>query len=134
MSGRRYSVELKLEAVGRLASGESPSQVATDLKVDRRRVYEWHWQYQEGGAEALRRPGRPRKVEVQTARGQSWRGGGELAAAQRQIAEPQRKVGEQQVDLDFFRAALRRVQEMRQSAPAGVAPPAPNIRSIDPMA
>jgi transposase-like protein len=124
MSGQRYSVELKLEAVGRLASGESPSKVATDLKVDRRRVYEWHWQYQEGGAEALRRPGRPRKEEAQTARGQSWRGGGgELAAAQRQIAELQRKVGEQQVDLDFFRAALRRVQEMRQSAPVGVARP-----------
>ena len=121
---RRYPVELKLEAVGRMASGESPSKVAADLKVGRRRVYEWHWQYQEGGAEAFRPPGRPRKEEAQTARGQSWRGGGgELAAAQRQIAELQRKVGEQQVDLDFFRAALRRVQEIRQSAPAGVARP-----------
>jgi transposase len=121
---RRYPVELKLEAIGRMGSGESPSKIATDLKVDRRRVYEWHQQYQEGGAEALRSPGRPRQEEAQTARGQSWRGGGgELAAAQRQIAELQRKVGEQQVDLDFFRAALRRVQEMRQSAPAGVALP-----------
>lgn len=120
---RRYAVELKLEAVGRMASGESPSKVAADLKIERQRVYEWHWQYQEGGAEALRQPGRPRKEEAQTARGRAWHGGGELAAAQRQIAELQRKVGEQQVDLDFFRAALRRVQEMRQSAPTGVARP-----------
>ena len=123
-SRRRYSVELKLAAVGRLGAGESPSKIATDLKVDRRRVYEWHWQYQEGGWEAFRGPGRPRKEAAQTARGQSWRGGGgELAAAQRQIAYLQRKVGEQQVDLDFFRAALRRVEEMRQSAPAGVVRP-----------
>ena len=121
---RRFSVELKAEAMRRLESGESPTKVAADLKVDRRRVYEWHWQYQEGGAQALRGVGRPRKQEALTARGQAWRGGGgELAAAQRQIAELQRKVGEQQVDLDFFRAALRRVQEMRQSAPTGVARP-----------
>ena len=124
MSGRRrYPVELKLEAVGRMASGESPSKIAADLKIERQRVYEWHLQYQEGGAEALRQPGRPRKAEAQTARVRAWHGGGELAAAQRQIAELQRKVGEQQVDLDFFHAALRRVQEMRQSAPAGVARP-----------
>jgi hypothetical protein len=116
-------VELKLEAVGRLEAGESPTKVATDLKLDRRRVYEWHWQYQEGGAETLRSPGRPRKQEAQPSRVQPWASGSELAGARREIAELQRKIGEQQVDLDFFRAALRRVKEMRPAAPAGGARP-----------
>jgi transposase len=112
---RRYSVELKLSAVRRMADGESPSRVAAELRIDRRRLYEWHWQYQESGAEAFRSPGRPRKEEALTARGRSWHGQeDELAAAQRQIAELQRKIGEQQGDLDFFREALRRVKEIRR--------------------
>ena len=98
-----------------MASGESPSKVGSALKIDGRRVYEWYQQYQEGGAEAFRGPGRPRREEALTVRGRSWRGGGgELAAAQRQIAELQRKIGEQQSDLDFFREALRRVKEIRR--------------------
>jgi transposase len=114
-SRRRYSVELKLSAVRRMAEGESPSRVAADLGIAGRRLYEWHWQYQEGGAEAFRSPGRPRKEEALTARGRSWRRGeDELSAAQRQLAELQRKIGEQQGDLDFFRKALRRVKEIRQ--------------------
>jgi hypothetical protein len=71
----------------------------------------------------LRSPGRPRKEEALALGGRSRRDGGELAAAQRQIAELQRKIGEQQVDLDFFREALRRVKEIRQAAPTGGARP-----------
>jgi hypothetical protein len=36
------------------------------------------------------------------------------AAAQRRIAELERKIGQQQLDLDFFRAALRHVREPRR--------------------
>jgi len=45
----------------------------------------------------------------------------ELARAQRRIAELERKLGQQQVDLDFFRQALRQVRETRQrsGAPGG---------------
>jgi hypothetical protein len=37
----------------------------------------------------------------------------ELARAQRRVAELERKIGQQQVDLDFFRRALRHVKETR---------------------
>ena len=37
-----------------------------------------------------------------------------LAAARRRIAELERKIGQQQLDLDFFRAALRHVREQRR--------------------
>ena len=38
----------------------------------------------------------------------------ELALAQRRIAELERKIGQQQVDLDFFQRALRHVREARR--------------------
>jgi hypothetical protein len=40
-------------------------------------------------------------------------GEGELARAQRRVADLERKIGQQQVDLDFFRRALRHVRERR---------------------
>jgi hypothetical protein len=33
----------------------------------------------------------------------------------RQLAEQQRKIGEQEVDLDFFRRALRQLEEARRT-------------------
>ena len=36
------------------------------------------------------------------------------AAAARQIAELERKIGQQQLELDFFRAALRHVRALRR--------------------
>jgi hypothetical protein len=38
----------------------------------------------------------------------------DLAEAQRQIAELQRKVGRQQLDLDFFKQALRHIEASRR--------------------
>jgi predicted RNase H-like nuclease (RuvC/YqgF family) len=38
----------------------------------------------------------------------------ELEAARRRIAELERKIGQQQVDLDFFQRALRHVREARR--------------------
>ena len=47
--------------------------------------------------------------------------GGELEAARTRIAELERKVGQQQLELDFFRQALRQVRGARRpSAGPGV--------------
>jgi transposase len=47
----------------------------------------------------------------------------ELARAQRRIAALERKIGQQQVDLDFFQQALRQVrgQRLRSGVPGGTA-------------
>jgi transposase-like protein len=119
---RYLSEGQKRRAVGRVADGEAVSTVARLIGVNRKRLYEWCRKYRDGGAEAVRRVGRPRKAESSRAR--AWEGGmDELSAARRQIAELQRKVGEQQVDLDFFRRALRHIEETRraQGVPGGAA-------------
>ena len=113
---RYLSEAQKRAAVGRVASGEAVSTVARSIGVDRNRLYEWRRKYQDGGAEAVRRVGRPRRAEKLSARSGAWEDGmDELSAARRQIAELQRKVGEQQVDLDFFRRALRHIEETRRA-------------------
>jgi transposase len=114
----RYLSEAeKRAAVGRVASGEAVSTVARSIGVNRNRLYEWTRKYQRGGAEAVRRVGRPRKHEALTAR--AWRDGeNEAAALRRQVAEQQRKIGEQELDLDFFRRALRQLEEVRRTTTA----------------
>jgi hypothetical protein len=47
---------------------------------------------------------------------------GTLAAAQRRIAALERTIGQQQVDLDFFRRALRHVEAQRRPSDGPGAP------------
>jgi hypothetical protein len=109
------SADAKRRAVERLAAGESALSVAAALRVDRRRVYEWQEQARQSGLEALRGPGRPRKGSFE---GPPLKSAllHEGAAARRRIAELERKIGEQQADLDFFRQALRHVKARQQAA------------------
>jgi len=113
---RYFPVEVKVAAIKRVANGEAVSTVARDIGGNRDSLYKWYRKYQEGGLDGLRRTGRPRKAEALSARARSWHEApDELTAARRQIADLQRKVGEQQVDLDFFRKALRHIEETRQA-------------------
>jgi transposase-like protein len=113
---RYFSEEVKKAAVGRIAAGEPVLSVARDIGANRGRLYDWYSKYQEGGVGELRRVGRPRKADAQSARGLAWKDApDEKAALRRQIAELERKIGQQQVDLDFFRRALRHVEETRRA-------------------
>ena len=120
---RYFSVEEKLAAVKRVANGEAVLTVARAIGGKRDSLYKWCRKYHEGGPEGLRRTGRPRKAERLNARAGSWKeGSDEASAMRRHIAELERKIGQQQVDLDFFRKALRQVEETRQArARAGAA-------------
>jgi transposase-like protein len=116
---RDCPIELKRFAVSRVAAGEGVCLVARALKVSERRLYDWWAKYREGGLEALRGRGRPDKAAVQAARVRPREAGEhEVEALQRRNAELERKIGQQQVDLDFFRQALQLVQD-RQQASAG---------------
>ena len=95
------SSEVKRAAVSRVAAGETVSAVAAALGIDRRRLYEWQELARRGGLERLRGPGRPRtsRLDGPPLRSALLNDG---AAARQRIAELERKVGEQQGDLDFF--------------------------------
>src|SRR5882724_11456055 len=122
---RIFSREFKLAAVRRMIAGENVSALSRELKVRRKDLYCWRDRFRSGGPDALRGRGRPRKATVvapsaghpmtQTAPD------AQLAAARTRIAELERKVGQQQVDIDFSREALRLVEGARRaSAEPGV--------------
>jgi transposase len=98
-----YGAELKLEAVRRVLAGERVSAVAQELGIRRKRLYVWKDRYAELGEAGLvhRRGGRPRKQTVAAPRLEATAGRGELLAARKRIAELERKVGQQELELDF---------------------------------
>jgi transposase-like protein len=103
MKHREYPIALKQAAVARVAAGESVAEVARDLKLRGRLLYAWRDKVRTGGPAALRERGRPRKGGMAVAASAiAAAGEGELARAQRRVAELERKIGQQQVDLDFF--------------------------------
>jgi transposase-like protein len=137
---RRFSREFKVAAVRRMLAGENVSALARELGVRRKYLYQWRDRFRLGGAIALRSRGRPTKAEVLAMRpsggeGPSAEDGSSaapmrpavppdaLTTAQRRIAALERKIGQQQVDLDFFQQALRHVRGLRQrsGAPGGTA-------------
>jgi transposase len=108
-----YGTELKIAAVRRVLAGESVSAVAQELGIRRKRLYVWKGRYAELGAAGLahRRGGRPRKLVSEDKSGpETMSGRGELLAARKRIAELERKVGQQELELDFFGEALRRIK------------------------
>ena len=111
----------KLAAVSRMSEGENVQALSEELGVRAELLYDWHRRYRVGGAEALRPMGRPSSgapaFEPRLALPPLPSADGE----QRRIQELERKIGQQQLDLDFFRAALRHVgaQRRKNGAPGG---------------
>jgi transposase len=114
---RSFSREFKLKAVERLEAGESGSALARELDVKRVLIYRWRDAVRTSGELALRgKRGRRTKSETLAlvqARGVAAKAN-DLADARRQIAELQKKVGQQQLDLDFFKQALRHIEASRR--------------------
>jgi transposase len=119
-SHRVFSREFKVSIVCRMLAGENVSALARELKMTRKDLYAWRDRFQAGGPEALRGRGRPPKVAVAglaasaSSKAPAETPAAELEAARERIAELERKVGQQQLELDFFQRALRHVGEPRQ--------------------
>jgi transposase-like protein len=120
-SHRVFSRDFKIGIVCRMLAGENVSALARELKMTRKDLYAWRDRFQAGGPEALRGRGRPPKAEAASLAASSTSmkapaetPATELDAARRRIAELERKIGQQQLDLDFFQRALRHVGAPRQ--------------------
>ena len=105
---RLFTTEFKERAVLRLEAGEQFSALAAELGVRRKLLYDWRKAYRQVGVAGLNRKRGPKP------QGQGLRPSPDhtapadpLVQARARIAELERVVGRQQVDLDFFRRALR---------------------------
>lgn len=111
----RWTRAFKLRAMSLMDSAEDVTALAAELGVGRELLYRWRRKYLAHGPDALQQIGRPLFVSA-TPEAPEASGSEEAAAAgQRRIAELERKIGQQQLDLDFFRAALRHVRGQRRS-------------------
>jgi transposase len=112
---RVFSREFKLKVVRRMLAGENVSALARELEVLRKDLYVWRDRFRSGGPGALRGRGRPRKAApVSLAKEVAKSAASPPDAASKRIAELERKIGQQQVELDFFRQALRQVKGARR--------------------
>jgi transposase-like protein len=112
---RRFTREFKLAALARFAEASNVQDLARELGIERALLYKWQAKFEAGGADALTTTGRPRPtVTLRVEAGGAPAPPDDLGRAQRRIAELERKVGQQQVELDFFRAALRQVEGRRR--------------------
>ncbi|MEO4042947.1 helix-turn-helix domain-containing protein [Hoeflea sp. CAU 1731] len=114
---RGFSRDFKLKVVERMEAGENVAALARELDVQRPRLYRWRNAFRSGGKRALRnrrgRPVLPPAVEMANSRDPSQEAR-DLVEARRRIAELERKIGQQQVDLDFFKEALRHLEASRR--------------------
>jgi transposase len=122
-TARVFTRKFKLSVLDRMAAGENVSALARELKLRRKLLYQWRDQLRAGGPAALRTRGRPRKSVLEAEAAAAASAGpratappDELTAARSRIAELERKVGQQQLDLDFFKQALRQVEASRRSS------------------
>ncbi|PDT81045.1 hypothetical protein CO676_24235 [Sinorhizobium sp. BJ1] len=112
MAGRQRVIDedQKLELLQRMEAGETVSKLADEVGISRQRLYEWRDHLRLRGNLKSRRRGRPARVAggvdgdvpLQSAVDPPARREKALIKARRRIRELEQKVGQQQLDLDFF--------------------------------
>jgi transposase len=102
---RKYSPEFRARALELLKSCSSVSGLARELGIRRKWLYEWRNQAEAKTAKA----GEGGKVSVPVEPAADR----ESEALRLRIADLERLVGRQAAEIDFFKSALRRVEERR---------------------
>jgi transposase len=92
---RKFTREVKEAAVRRVNGGQSLSEVARALEVHAADVHRWRRELQEHGERAFLGPGHKRAEESK-------------------VAELERKIGQQALEIDFLKRALQHVEEQRR--------------------
>src|SRR5437867_10078337 len=93
-SRRKFTKEFKQTAVRRLESGQSIAEVARALEVNPSELHRWRRELQEHGERA-------------------FSGVGKKRAEESRVAELERKVGQQAMEIDFLKRVLPHVEEQR---------------------
>ena len=94
MGLRMFTKEFKLAAVRRLEQGVSIGEVARALEVNANVLHRWRREFRQGPGNVF--PGHGK---------QRW--------AEGRIAELERKIGQQALEIDFLKGCLQRIEEQR---------------------
>ena len=97
----RYSTEFRQNALERMKTSPNISALARELGIRRKFLYEWRDE-QEG-----RVPARPQRTQAEDK---------EIERLKKKVASLEQLAGRQAAELDFFKGALRRIKELRQSS------------------
>ena len=110
MTIKTYPTAFKVSAINRIEAGEAVLHVSRDLGVSRKLLHDWKkaWGLKgHQGLNAKRGPKPGPKLIRHVEAAPSKDSAGELVQARARIAELERKIGQQAVDIDFFQRALR---------------------------
>jgi transposase len=110
---KRWSLAFKLQVISRMDAAVNVTVLAEELGINRELLYVWRRKYQAGGANALPPAGRPSRLSRLSEAMPVQSSPDGIEAKQRRIEELERKIGQQQLDLDFFCAALRHVRDQQ---------------------
>ena len=104
----------KVVAAQRLLAGESATALCRELQIRRSVLYRWRDTYRrEGPAGLQRQPGRPPgRGQPAAPAGRERPAAAGASGAQQRIAELQRKVGQQALEIDFLARAFKRVKDL----------------------
>ena len=94
LSRRMFTKEFKLAAVRRLEQGVSIGEAARALEVSANVLHRWRAEFRSGA-------------------GNVFPGNGKQRWAEGRIAELERKIGQQALEIDFLKGCLQRIEEQR---------------------
>ena len=94
MARRKFSKEFKVAAIRRLRGGQTAAEVARALEVHPSELHRWRHELDEHGERA-------------------FQGIGQKRAEESRVADLERKIGQQTLEIDFLKRALQHVEEQR---------------------
>ena len=94
LSRRMFTKEFKLAAVRRLEQGVSMGEVARALEVNPNVLHRW-------------------RRELRHGPGNVFPGNGKQRWSEGRIADLERKIGQQALEIDFLKGCLQRIEEQR---------------------
>src|ERR1700758_2570769 len=94
LSRRKFTKEFKVAAVRRLEQGVSVTEVARAMEVNPNVLHRWRHQFRE-------------------APGNAFPGNGKQRWSEGRVAELERKIGQQALEIDFLKGCLQRIEQER---------------------
>ncbi len=94
LSRRKFTKEVKLAAIQQLERGSSAAEVARAFEINANLLHRWRKEFRHGPGNAFPGVGKRRWDEAK-------------------VAQLERKVGQQAVEIDFLKGCLQRIEEQR---------------------